>query len=39
VKTGLQTVKERWIYQPSSRALPMAVQIVDGKIISITRAD
>lgn len=39
VKTGTQTVKERWIYQPSSRALPMAVQIVDGKIMSITRAD
>jgi hypothetical protein len=39
VKTGGQTVKERWIYQASSRALPMAVQIVDGKIISITRAD
>jgi hypothetical protein len=39
VKTGAQTVKERWIYQPSSRALPMAVEIVDGKIISITRAD
>jgi len=39
VKTGLQTVKERWIYQASPRALPMAVQIVDGKIVSITRAD
>ena len=25
VKTGTQTVRERWIYQPSSRALPMAV--------------
>lgn len=39
VKTGTQTVRERWIYQASPRALPMAVQIVDGKIISITRAD
>jgi hypothetical protein len=39
VKTGLQTVKELWIYRPSNRALPMAVQIVDGKIVSITRAD
>jgi hypothetical protein len=39
VKTGGQTVKERWIYQASPQALPMAVQIVDGKIISITRAD
>jgi len=39
VKTGSQTVKERWLYQPSPRALPMAVEIVDGKIISITRAD
>jgi hypothetical protein len=39
VKTGGQTTRERWIYQPSTRSLPMAVQIVDGKIISITRAD
>jgi hypothetical protein len=39
VKTGLQTVKERWIYQPSPGALPMAVLIVDGKIVSISRAD
>ena len=39
VKTGLQTVKELWIYRPSNRALPMAVQIVDGKIVSVTRAD
>lgn len=39
VKTGGQTVKERWIYRPSSNALPMAVQIVDGKIIAISRAD
>lgn len=39
VKTGSQTVKERWIYRASPGALPMAVQIVDGKIISITRAE
>jgi hypothetical protein len=39
VKTGSQTVKERWLYRPTPGALPMAVQIVDGKIISITRAD
>jgi hypothetical protein len=38
VKTGGQTVKERWIYQPTPGALPMAVQILDGKIVSITRA-
>jgi hypothetical protein len=39
VKTGLQIVKERWIYKPTPGALPMAVQIVDGKIVSIQRAD
>lgn len=39
VKTGGQTVKERWIYQPTPGTLPMAVEIVDGKIISITRAE
>lgn len=39
VKTGAQTIKERWIYRPTPGALPMAVQIVDGKIISITRAE
>ena len=38
VKTGGQTVKERWIYQPTPGTLPMAVQILDGKIVSITRA-
>jgi len=38
-KTGLQTVKERWIYKPTPGALPMAVEIVDGKIVSISRAD
>jgi hypothetical protein len=39
VKTGQQTVTERWIYRNSSRSLPMAVVIVDGKIVSLTRAD
>lgn len=39
VKTGGQTVKERWIYRRTPGTLPMAVQIVDGKIISITRAE
>lgn len=39
VKTDRVTVTERWIYQPSSRALPMVVVIVDGKIVSLTRAD
>lgn len=39
VKTGAQSVKERWIYKPSPGTLPMAVQIIDGKIVSITRAE
>lgn len=39
VKTGNQTVTERWIYRASSRSLPMVVVIVDGKIMSLTRAD
>lgn len=39
VKTDQVTVTERWIYQPSNRSLPMAVVIVDGKIVSLTRAD
>lgn len=39
VKTGNVTVTERWIYQASSRALPMAVVVIDGKVISLTRAD
>lgn len=38
VKTGVK-VTERWIYQSSSRALPMAVVFVDNKIVSIERAD
>jgi len=32
-------VRERWTYQSSSRSLPMAVYIVDGKIIRIERAN
>jgi hypothetical protein len=39
VKTEGQTVTERWVYQPTPGKLPMAVHIVDGKIISITRAE
>lgn len=38
VKTGNVTVTERWIYQPSTRSLPMLVVIVDGRIVSLTRA-
>lgn len=39
VKTDRVTVTERWIYQPSRRSLPMVVVIVDGRIVSLTRAD
>ena len=39
VKIDGQTVTERWIYKRSPGALPMAVEIVDGKITSITRAE
>jgi hypothetical protein len=39
VKTGDVTVTERWIYQASASALPMAVTIMDGKIVSLTRTD
>lgn len=39
VKTGKQTVTERWVYQKSSRSLPMIVVIVDGKIMSLSRAE
>jgi len=38
VKTGDVTVTERWIYQRSARSLPMVVVIVDGRIVSLTRA-
>ncbi len=37
-KVGTKTI-ERWIYQRSNRALPMAVTIVDGKVIGLERAD
>jgi hypothetical protein len=33
------TVAEHWTYRPSRQSLPMVVNIVDGKIISIERAD
>ncbi|HEY0686499.1 MAG TPA: DUF2845 domain-containing protein [Steroidobacter sp.] len=39
VKTGNFTVTERWLYQPSPSSLPMAVVIVDGRIVSLTRVD
>lgn len=39
VKTGAVKVTERWIYKPTPGTLPMAVVIVDGKIVSLTRAD
>jgi len=39
VKTGGQTVKERWVYRPTPGALPMAVQIVDGRVVSIARVE
>jgi hypothetical protein len=32
-------ITERWIYQRSTRALPMAVTIVDGKVTRLERAD
>jgi hypothetical protein len=37
-KTGVQ-VTERWYYQRSSRALPMLVTVVDGKVKSIERTE
>jgi hypothetical protein len=37
-KVGTKTI-ERWIYQRSSGALPMAVTIVDGKVTRLERAD
>jgi hypothetical protein len=38
-KTGVVVVTERWIYKPSPGTLPMAVSVVDGKVVSLTRAD
>jgi hypothetical protein len=37
VKTGNVTVTERWIFQASSRALPMELTIVDGKVVNLAR--
>ena len=39
VKSDTMTVTERWIYQATAGMLPMAVVIIDGKIVSLTRAD
>jgi len=33
------TTREQWFYQRSSRALKMVVIIVDGRIVSLQRAD
>src|SRR6185295_2984829 len=38
VKTG-ETTTERWVYERGSRASPMVVIIVDGKIKSIERLE
>ena len=38
VKIG-ETTTERWVYQRGSRATPMVVIIVDGKIKSIERLE
>jgi hypothetical protein len=37
-KRGEQ-VTERWYYKPSSGSLTMLVKILDGKVVSIERAD
>jgi Protein of unknown function (DUF2845) len=37
-KIGTQII-ERWIYQHSSGALPMAITIVDGKVVRLERAE
>ena len=37
-KIGTKII-ERWIYQRSNRALPMAVTIIDGKISRLERSD
>jgi hypothetical protein len=37
-KRGEQ-VTERWYYKPSSGSLTMMVKILDGKVVSIERAD
>jgi hypothetical protein len=37
-KHGEQVI-ERWYYKPSSGSLTMMVKILDGKVVSIERAD
>lgn len=37
-KVGV-TVTERWIYKRSTGSLPMQVTIVDGKVVSVQRAE
>ena len=37
-KVGVK-VTERWRYQASNRVLAMLVTVVDGKVVSIARAD
>lgn len=37
-KIGVK-VTERWIYKRSSGSLPMQVTIVDGKVVSLARAE
>jgi Protein of unknown function (DUF2845) len=37
-KRGEQ-VTERWYYQHSTGSLPMMVKVIDGKVVSIERAD
>jgi hypothetical protein len=37
-KRGEQ-VTERWYYKPSTGSLTMMVKIIDGKVVSIERAD
>jgi uncharacterized protein DUF2845 len=37
-KRGEQVI-ERWYYKPSSGALTMMVKIMDGKVVSIERAE
>ena len=34
-----ETVIERWLYKRSSGSLPMQVTIVDGKVVSLARAE
>jgi hypothetical protein len=37
-KRGEQ-VTERWYYKPSSGSLTMLVKVIDGKVVSLERAD